>query len=380
MPKAMFYSRRHMVALLLSSSLTLGALGAQAQTDSASQYADRLYSKMTGLHPNPETTEQLAREIRNGNYLGAAQIVSDDPNFIVQKVRDWAGYMDDKDSNPNTENISDIQLLLLGIYKDEKDSRELMYSTYKYAVGPQETYSGDDSLADPEGFVAKLIPYQSKLKEPAGVLTTNSFAKQYYSAGTNRRAYKYAFEKFLCTPISALRILSPSHDVGKYVRQDVDRVNGGNLNIFREQCSGCHNNMDATAGAFALLDSTEDGKIVELDSVAPKYHQNATIFPEGNYTVDNHWVNLGAKLGYYDALGFYGALEGEGVNSLGKSLAMSKAFDRCMAQTVYEVLCSKKYKKTDFKTINDLANQFGQDNYNLKKLFQRVMLSPQCGV
>ena len=91
---------------------------------------------------------------------------------------------------------------------------------------------------------------QISAADAAGVVTTRAAAEAFFSAGTNRRMWRYTAKNYLCRDMEALKDTSRPTD---RIRQDVNRSPGGDSEIFHTQCAGCHSGMDARRGRLRLL-------------------------------------------------------------------------------------------------------------------------------
>ena len=84
--------------------------------------------------------------------------------------------------------------------------------------------------------------------DTAGVLTTRAAGEAFFSAGTNRRMWRFTAINFLCRDMEQLNDITRPAD---RIRQDVARSPGGDSRIFHNTCVGCHSGMDRLAGAYA---------------------------------------------------------------------------------------------------------------------------------
>ena len=111
------------------------------------------------------------------------------------------------------------------------------------------------NLGDPTRLVPAL---QSTLPgavlvagETAGVITTRAAGEAFFSAGTNRRMWRFTTMNFLCRDMEQLKDVSRPTD---RIRQDVSRSPGGDSSVFHNHCTGCHSGMDPMAGAYAYYE------------------------------------------------------------------------------------------------------------------------------
>ena len=164
------------------------------------------------------------------------------------------------------------------------------------------------NLGDP----TRLVPVpQSTLPgavlaagETAGVITTRAAGEAFFSAGTNRRMWRFTTMNFLCRDMEQLKDVSRPTD---RIRQDVSRSPGGDSSVFHNHCTGCHSGMDPMAGAFAYYewDATAERVVFSRGQVQPKYLINANTFPFGYITTDDRWDNYW-RTGPISVLGWRG--------------------------------------------------------------------------
>jgi hypothetical protein len=241
----------------------------------------------------------------------------------------------------------------------------------------------------------------------AGVLTSRTWFDNHLYGGTSRRSVEYTFREFMCTPF---RSISDLHVPREHVRQDVSRQPGGNSAVFTTFCVGCHGILDGLAGAFAYFDmapfdantppnalqykkdGTDAGGSNGFDQfgIAIKNYRNNTVYPDGYQTFDDSFVNYAIQ--YQNAaFGWRGAAAGNGPSQFGQMIAQSRGFSVCMAKRAYSQLCLKKdfnpermaptdmtqldYRGSD---IQNLADYFENNGYNLRQLFEQVAILPHC--
>jgi hypothetical protein len=125
-------------------------------------------------------------------------------------------------------------------------------------------------------------------------------------------------------------------------------------------------------------EDTSMGMITTPAYVSGKYNQNTTVFPGGRTTPDDYFVNYanrGANISYF---GWKGALEGHGPTEFGRMIANSEAFPQCMARSVYKTVCKREPASFDEAMLKTAAQEFVQNGYKLKYLFQKIVTTPQC--
>ncbi|MEM7408711.1 MAG: hypothetical protein AAF430_00575 [Myxococcota bacterium] len=212
-------------------------------------------------------------------------------------------------------------------------------------------------------------------EDTAGVTTTRAAAEAFFSAGTNRRMWRFTSLNYLCRDLEEMKDTNRAAD---RVRQDVSRSPGGDSAIFHTQCVGCHAGQDALAGAYAYFEWAPDegleGRMMHTrGQVQGKYAINTGVFPGGHITVDNSWQNLwrsggNAALGWSDSeLG-----SGLGMKTLGAEVAHSRAFAVCQVQKVFEHVCFRPAQvEADATAIESIADTFEQ-GYDMLGVFADV--------
>lgn len=223
----------------------------------------------------------------------------------------------------------------------------------------------------------------------AGILSTRGFARAYFSAGTNRRATAFVLKYFLCHDMEKL------HDVtiqDNFVRQDVSREPGGDHQLFKKRCVGCHAGMDALSGWSVYYDFGVDGvkfsdsgrylgeQLIYRHGVVQTKITKNIVYDDGfDYKKEEHandaFRNLWTK-GQNSVLGWRGETSGNGARAWGMMITASKAFSSCMATHVYEQVCFAELESAEAKSARDaLAMNFETDQYNMRKLFATTAVS-----
>jgi hypothetical protein len=166
------------------------------------------------------------------------------------------------------------------------------------------------------------------------------------------------------------------------IRQDVTRSPGGVSSLFLNNCIGCHSGMDPMAQAFAYYNfsyptsqatatSRPIGQIVYTPAqVQPKYHINATNFPQGYSTPDDGW-NDRWRSGPNQVLGWSTTLPGggNGAKSLGVELENSAAFAGCQVTRVFKDVCLRAPAGAgDLAQVTTMTTSF-QNGYSLRQVF-----------
>lgn len=330
----------------------------------------------------------LVENVAAGRLEEAAAIAVEDSGFYQVTLKNWAARMLSQTEGPY-DVLNDAQATVIGTIRDDLDARSLLIGDTLYGPDPRLNLprpSRDTNnsylIFETTGRSLKrfLYPYKPQWErntediDPAGVLTTRGWAETYYSAGTNRRAVDGAFRAFLCSPIQTWmdRGLPTYH-----IRRDVDRHPSGSASTFQTLCRSCHAPMDSLAGAFAHLDFVNGSFQILGSLIAPKYNQNAQVYPEGYVTTDDRWVNLITR-NHNARFGWRGELEGRGVRELGQMIASSRGFSECMVERVYKQVCRKGRDSLSPNSLAVLADGFEADNYKLKGLFARTAAHLSC--
>ena len=283
--------------------------------------------------------------------------------------------------------LDDLQALFIGIVRDDLDGRLFLTGNMRYegrsslrlpavSINENNHYSSLDRRdADFRFDLKRKRDQWEEYDLAAGALTTRSWAKAYYSAGTNRRPVKQAIDLFLCTPIDVWKFRGLDDF---FVRRDVDRTPSGNPLTYQNKCRNCHATMDGMSGAFARMDFVDDKyEVLADDEVAGKYNINANFYPAGYVPSDNSWVNFLVQNPNLD-FGFRTPTQGSGVVEFAKMLSESKGFSQCMAKRVFETVCGKELSGEDVGTLLNLADSFETNDYNFKSLFTEVALNEKC--
>jgi hypothetical protein len=203
----------------------------------------------------------------------------------------------------------------------------------------------------------------------AGVLTTRAAGEAFFSAGTNRRMWRFTAINFLCRDMEELNDITRPSD---RIRQDVSRSPGGDSRVFHNTCVGCHSGMDPLAGAFAHFEwDMAAGRVVFTPGmVQPKYLINANTFPFGYVTTDDRWDNFW-RAGPNAALGWRAVDSGGfGPKGLGIEVASSRAFSVCQVDKAFERVCLRPAQSAaDRAEVERVADVFEAQNYSMKRVF-----------
>jgi hypothetical protein len=239
------------------------------------------------------------------------------------------------------------------------------------------------NLADPK--ILKSTTQETKLhrfpEAISGLLSTRAFGEAYYTAGTNRAAFAFSMQHFLCKDMESLNDTTiPDYRN----RRDIDRSPGGESTTYKNRCIGCHAGMDGMTGAFAYYNF--NGAITyEYGVVVSKMNHNV-VFPDGFVTQSDSWINLwnqgkNVNLGWakvQPSTGTQALLSGNGVPALAKMLSQTEAFYSCMAEQVFNKVCFRvkdSLEKSKIETIvHNTKLQFKTDK-NMKNLFRNTAVA-----
>jgi len=382
------------------------------QSLTPSEIVNRIFARLAAVRlpldsPLRTTAEGLATE---GKLLEIAELATEQDGFYNVTLRHWAAPFGNRDETYLLE-FNDLIAMIIGTVRDDRDFREILYENFNY-VGPTETESGtalgqasavnNNHYINLErngvNYAQTLTRREVQHTDPkilfnlagaeftevpdidiAGVLTSQTFIGSHADAGTNRRLVEYSFGVFLCKPISELADPLVSDHL---IRRDVERLPGGDVSTYQTSCRGCHGGMDALANAFFYYGHSGARSVAYYhSSVAAsriyKYVLNRNVYPQGNVTTSNEFVNLWTER-HNASLGWRGPTEGEGVKAFGKMLANSRAFSDCMARRIFTYVCSRGPTAEEEATLSDLADAFEASDYDLKVVFQQATILPAC--
>jgi len=382
------------VAELASRALCVFGLGLLLAAPAAAgprEQARKLHDRLAGVPPSAAVLDQMAALVATGNpadTLAAANIAMANPQFLMTTVKNMVTPWTNVDRNVH-EDLNDYTALVIGMVRDDVPFNQVLTADLMY-VAPNVTpaYSPTDNahyqaieqqrvdLSNPTLFTpvpqSTLPGSQMMAGDTAGVLTTRAAGMAFFSAGTNRRMWRFTTINYLCRDMELLHDITRPDD---RIRQDVSRSPGGDSRLFHNACSGCHSGMDAVAGAFAYFNWDPDQMRVVYTpgSVQQKYLINATVFPNGYVTTDNSWENYWRQ-GSHANLDWRGPnSSGYGAKSLGEEVAASRAFSVCQVEKVFNTVCFRPPNSdADGAKVDEIATTFESNNYSLKRVFAEV--------
>jgi hypothetical protein len=351
----------------------------------------------------------MVNAIDNGNPQAAAMVAMNNEYFYTTQLVNFFTPWSNVDSDAH-QGLNDMTTTLIGMVRDNVGFDQALYGDILYV--------GSDSLVANTGGVIPAwvngtylgIPYniinlqtmglnsagtargnirinlgtalqqkqQSALtgiSDTAGVITTEIYGQNYFNAGTNRRVARFTFKNFLCMDMPQL---ADTTRPDFRVRRDVGRSPGGDSQVYKNFCVGCHAGMDAFAGAFAYFDYSKNAVTYTPGSVVYKMNKNNGVFPDGYTTTDDSWINLWTT-GVDSSVGWNGASSGNGAKAFGKAISQTNQFSTCMVQQVFQMVCLRAPTSAEASTVQQLATYFsGTGAYNMKSLMAAVATLPQC--
>lgn len=174
-------------------------------------------------------------------------------------------------------------------------------------------------------------------EEPhSGVLTMRSMHLRYPTNDTNRwRSHaNQILSQWTCNKLKAVAI--PGE------KPEGDEAHGTN-----KLCAGCHIQLDGVANFFQYWD--RDGLYNDL---YPNVIDGGTLVLPGEEDI-----------------------KGRGLKDLGKALAKSSTFSRCVPKKIYKFITGEEVPSEYRDEVNGWAKTFVKSNYNIKKLFKDIVVS-----
>jgi hypothetical protein len=389
------------------------------------EQAMRIHDRLTGVPASDAMLDAMEAAISGGGGAVTAALYAIDGapqepatgDFYTVTLKNWVTPWTNEARDAFAP-LNDYSATVIGMVRDEVDFREILYGDimYRGAIPGIPAYSGSNNnhyefleasgrnLGDPAVLVADAQSSVTGLPDAAvaGVMTSRAAARAFFVDGTNRAMFRFTVLNHLCMDLEQLKDSSLPAD---RIRQDVSRSPGGDSQLFLNQCVACHTGMDPMAQAFAYYDfpypEEEAFPNLELDQrkdlgalnytpgvVQPKYLINATTFPPGYVTPNDHWTNywrLGdnsARVGWRGAATNTGVIdlavnpayaEGDGAASLGAELANSDAFSYCQVKKVFREVCLREPMPlaVESAAVDGFVNTFNA-GYNIKRVFAEV--------
>ncbi len=382
-------ARRMRFWLLALLILVTGGLASSA-TAGPREQARRMHDRLVGVPPSEAVLTDMQNLIAAGQPIQAAYRAMENPIFYSSSLKNFVSPWTNQ-AQTIFEPLNDYSATVIGMIRDDMRFDRVLSSDMIYVGAPGTTetpYSHTDNVhyeeleesrADLSNPAVLMAVTQSGLpgaqlpsSATAGVLTTRAAGEEFFSAGTNRRMFRFAAMNYMCRDLEQLKDTTrPTNRI----RQDVSRSPGGDSSVFLNSCSGCHSGMDPMAQAFAYYQWDDDMERVVYTpgQVQPKYLINASAFPMGFATPDDTWTNLwrhgpNASLGWANGPG-----EGNGAKSLGLEITQTRAFSVCQVEKVFAHVCLRGVSsQTDRDEVERIADVFEADNFRMKRVFAEV--------
>lgn len=383
--------------------------------------AQDIYTRLTGVKTpitNPALGE-MESLLASGDEVGAAGIATQNTSFYNIVVRDFASKMSNRDETINVP-LNDFTASIVGAVRDGMSAQKLLTENFVYQGDPSKAPVPTDDVMD---ILRSNNHYESLDKgrydlskvlikttqqvfdgkvgvanpSPAGLLTTRQWMAAHAVAGTNRRLVEYSFRQFLCSPMDKV---ADSTGPDNVVARDIDRFPGGVHSKYTTSCRACHTIMDGFRPAFSrwtfsngfakhsfivskiatnVNEDTSLGMQTAPDYVAYKNNKNETVFPQGNVTTDDVWVNNAIYGANATTFQWTAKTKGKGLKEFGQLIVDSPKFADCMAERVFQTVCKRAPASFDRPMIEKAATEFSKErNYDLKFLFQRIVSTPEC--
>ena len=219
--------------------------------------AKRMYDRLVGVPPSEaqlaDMTARIGPNPTHAQLVDAAMVAIGSPDFynvsLVSFVTPWTNVGQTVFADLNDYTATVIGMIRDGVPFDQVLTADLVYvaapgrvpTPYQQTSNQHyiEIQSMGVDLSDPAQLVgvpqSTLPGSQIGSADAAGVVTTRAAAEAFFSAGTNRRMWRFTAKNFLCRDMEALKDTSRPTD---RIRQDVNRSPGGDSEIFHTQCVG----------------------------------------------------------------------------------------------------------------------------------------------
>jgi len=351
--------------------------------------ARRMHDRLVGIPPTEVVLQDMVNLLNAtpSDPEGAALLAMQNPVFYTSTLKNWVTPWTNV---PGTvfDELNDYTATVIGMVRDDVPFDQVLYADILYVGNGSPGHSQTDNdhyreleldrvdLSDPGELQRETQSGQNGSAvdsgSAAGIITTRAAAASFFSAGTNRRMWRFVSINFLCRDLEDTKDVSRA--VGR-IRKDVSRSPGGDSSIFLNHCSGCHSGMDPLAGAFAYYEWDDEQMRLRYTpgSVQAKYGINAETFPAGYETIDDSWENYWRE-GPTSDLGWDSSLLGSGfgAQSLGREVAASRAFSLCQVEKVFSQVCFRPPSSTaDAAAIETIATDF-ESGYSMKNVFAEV--------
>jgi len=370
----------------LAAALVFGLVATWPENGSAGprEQAKRIHDRLVGVPPSEAVLTSMQSSIQDdSDPIAAAYTAMANPVFYISALKNFATPWTNV-SQTVFADLNDYSATVIGMIRDDVPFDQVLYGDIVY-VGAAGTYSQTDNLhyqqleqsradlSDPAVLVRRLqstLPGSMLMAaDTAGVLTTRAAGEAFFSAGTNRRMWRFTAINYLCRDMEQLNDITRPAD---RIRQDIGRSPGGDSRIFHNTCVGCHSGMDPLAGAYAYYewDATQARVVYTRGSVQPKHLINANTYPGGYVTVDDSWANLW-RAGPNSSIGWRAAASsGNGMKTLGMEVSASRAFSECQVEKVFRRVCLRAPESaSDRAAVQTIADDFEAGNRSMKLVF-----------
>ncbi len=362
-----------------------------AAGDLERRQAKRIHDRLAGVPPSNNILDGMEADIVAGNPLDAADTAMNNPAFYNVTVKNFAAPWTNRDQSVFVP-LNDYIATVIGMVRDGDTVPfdQVLYGDIIYTASsstPVTGYSSNSNahyqeLEDGGYDLSTVLSRESQslvtglpAHATAGVMTTRGGAEAFFVLGTNRAMLRFTLMNHLCNDMEQLKDTSRAAD---RIRQDISRSPGGDSRLFLNSCVGCHSGMDPLAQAFAYYNY--NGSSIEFTdgAVQPKYHINATTFPQGFVTPNEDWDNYwragqNALLGWGNnplSAGTDPQGSGSGAKSLGMELAGTDAFASCQVKKVFQTVCLREPgDMADRTAVDNITASFVSSNYNMKTVF-----------
>jgi hypothetical protein len=402
------------------------------------EIARKLHGRLASVPPSETVLNDMATLIEAGRFEEAAQIAMNNENFYAITLYNFFTPWTNRDQTMDAP-LNDTVATKIGFVRDNIPFNRILSSDtiYHFAEESQgqriwTTTAAPNGALTPEGTIraprsnsndhyqqgqSKLLPFgdpqtfvrntQSQLtfstrtgtdgittpysdrlagripaNVAAGAITTRGFAEAFFSAGTNRRAWRYIAINYLCLDMEDLHDTSVSN---MFIRRDVTRSPTGDGLVFLNKCAGCHAGMDALSVAFNFHDfrdgevqwglPTSDGQ-GRIMQPASKTNRNEQNFPAGYVNTNENWQNLwtsglNSRLGWRTPESGQSLVSGTGARSLGEVVTSTRQFSKCMVSRTFKKVCARNSFPSEEQKVSLIQDQF-ENGYNMKDLFART--------
>ncbi len=369
------------------------ALASASALAGPNEQAKFIYDRIAGVPPSSSELQQMVPLVQKGDQadlMAAANVALQSPAFYNTVLKNWAMPWTNRDQTVFAP-LNDYVATVIGMVRDDVPfntalSADILYvSNAPGLPAPSPANNDHYAQAEAQGIDLKSTlvqttqsgTYGTPAAATAGLMTTRAAASSFFINGTNRAMFRFTMMAQMCLDLNQVEDITRPPD---RIRQDVSRSPGGDSRVFLNTCIGCHSGMDPMAGAFAYYnfvgtvvgDGLNTGSLQYTPGqVQPKYHINATNFPQGYSTTDDSWINYW-RHGPNQILGWSPSLpgSGNGAKSLGQELESSTQFAACQVQKVFQAVCYRAPDSSaDLQQVAQMQSDFISGGYKMKQMF-----------